>query len=141
MIRRLSGSLVGASGPWPNIIAPRQGRETCRPDAPRVVYSIDDSRVSCIPSTDVLIKCTLLHRAGFRVDGSGGNFMEQLAGQVAVVTGAGSGIGRGIAAALAASGSHVMIADIDAAAARETAAPLAGTGVEVVPVECDVNDR
>jgi NAD(P)-dependent dehydrogenase (short-subunit alcohol dehydrogenase family) len=53
--------------------------------------------------------------------------MEQLAGQVAVVTGAGSGIGRGIAAA----GSHVMVADIDAAAAHETAAQLAGTGVEV----------
>jgi NAD(P)-dependent dehydrogenase (short-subunit alcohol dehydrogenase family) len=67
--------------------------------------------------------------------------MEQLAGQVAVVTGAGSGIGRGIAAALAAAGSHVMAADIDAAAARETAAQLAGTGVEAVAAECDVTDR
>ena len=67
--------------------------------------------------------------------------MEQLAGRVAVVTGAGSGIGRGIAAALAAAGTHVMIADIDAAAARETAAQLAGTGVEAVAVECDVTDR
>jgi NAD(P)-dependent dehydrogenase (short-subunit alcohol dehydrogenase family) len=67
--------------------------------------------------------------------------MEQLAGRVAVVTGAGSGIGRGIAAALAAAGSHVMIADIDAAAARETAAQLADAGVEVVPAECDVTDR
>src|SRR6202044_488703 len=98
-------------------------------------------RVSCIPSTDVLIKCTLLPRAGFRVDGSGGNFMEQLAGQVAVVTGAGSGIGRGIAAALAAAGAHVMVADIDAAAARETAAQLADAGVEAVATECDVPDR
>src|ERR1700722_18500725 len=111
MIRRLSGSLVGASGPYPNIIAPRQGRETCRPDAPRLTYSIDNSRVSCIPSTDVLIKCTLLPRSGFRVHGSGGNFMEQLAGRVAVVTGAGSGIGRGIVAALAAAGTHVLLAD------------------------------
>jgi NAD(P)-dependent dehydrogenase (short-subunit alcohol dehydrogenase family) len=59
--------------------------------------------------------------------------MEQLAGQVAVVTGAGSGIGRGIAAALAATGSHVMVADIDAAAARETAAQLAGTSAEGRP--------
>src|ERR1700735_659731 len=141
MIRRLSGSLVGASGPCPNIIAPRQGRETCRPDAPRLMYSIDGSRVSCVPSTDVLIKYTLLPRAGFRVYGSGGNFMEQLAGRVAVVTGAGSGIGRGIAAALAAAGTHVMIADIDAAATRETAAQLVGAGVEVVAAECDVTDR
>jgi NAD(P)-dependent dehydrogenase (short-subunit alcohol dehydrogenase family) len=67
--------------------------------------------------------------------------MEQLAGQVAVVTGAGSGIGRGIAAALAAAGSHVMAADIDAAAARETAAQLAGAGVEAVAAQCDVTDR
>ena len=67
--------------------------------------------------------------------------MEQLAGQVAVVTGAGSGIGRGIAAALAAAGAHVMVADIDAAAARETAAQLAGTGVEAVAAQCDVTDR
>jgi NAD(P)-dependent dehydrogenase (short-subunit alcohol dehydrogenase family) len=67
--------------------------------------------------------------------------MEQLAGQVAVVTGGGSGIGRGIAVALAAAGSHVMVADIDAAAARETAAQLAGTGVEAVAAECDVTDR
>jgi NAD(P)-dependent dehydrogenase (short-subunit alcohol dehydrogenase family) len=52
--------------------------------------------------------------------------MEQLAGRVAVVTGAGSGIGRGIAAALAAAGSHVMIADIDAAAARETGRAAGG---------------
>src|SRR6202020_393514 len=67
--------------------------------------------------------------------------MEQLAGQVAVVTGAGSGIGRGIAAALAEAGAHVMVADIDAAAASETAAQLAGTGVETVASECDVTDR
>jgi NAD(P)-dependent dehydrogenase (short-subunit alcohol dehydrogenase family) len=67
--------------------------------------------------------------------------MEQLAGQVAVVTGAGSGIGRGIAAALAAAGSHVMAADIDAAAALETAAQLAGAGVEAVAAQCDVTDR
>src|ERR1700722_579669 len=65
MIRRLSGSLVGATGECPNIIVPRQGRETCRPDAPRVVYSIADSRVCCVPSADVLIKCTLLPWAGF----------------------------------------------------------------------------
>jgi NAD(P)-dependent dehydrogenase (short-subunit alcohol dehydrogenase family) len=67
--------------------------------------------------------------------------MEHLAGKVAVVTGAGSGIGRGIAAALAAAGSHVMIADIDAAAARDTAAQLAATGVRTLAAECDVTDR
>src|ERR1700733_7251688 len=98
MIRRLSGSLVGAPGECPNIIVPRQGRETCRPGAPSVVYSITDSRVSCVPNAGMLIKCTLLPWAGFRGTRQRKEFMEQLAGQVAVVTGAGSGIGRGIAA-------------------------------------------
>jgi NAD(P)-dependent dehydrogenase (short-subunit alcohol dehydrogenase family) len=42
----------------------------------------------------------------------------------AVVTGAASGIGQALARALAARGSHVVIADIDAAAAQRTAAEI-----------------
>lgn len=48
--------------------------------------------------------------------------METFAGKVAVVTGAGSGIGRGLALRLAAEGMRVVAADIDAARASETAA-------------------
>jgi NAD(P)-dependent dehydrogenase (short-subunit alcohol dehydrogenase family) len=67
--------------------------------------------------------------------------MKQLAGRVAVVTGPGSGIGRGIAAAAAPAGSHVMVADIDVAAAGATAGQLAGTGVEAVAAECMARPR
>jgi NAD(P)-dependent dehydrogenase (short-subunit alcohol dehydrogenase family) len=48
-------------------------------------------------------------------------------GSVAVVTGAGSGIGRSIAAALASSGAFVVAADIDADSAAETAELIGGS--------------
>ncbi|NTY61185.1 SDR family oxidoreductase [Mycolicibacterium sphagni] len=50
-------------------------------------------------------------------------------GAVAVVTGAGSGIGRSIATALAAAGASVVAGDINANSAAETAALIGGTGV------------
>jgi NAD(P)-dependent dehydrogenase (short-subunit alcohol dehydrogenase family)/rhamnose utilization protein RhaD (predicted bifunctional aldolase and dehydrogenase) len=52
---------------------------------------------------------------------------RELAGKVAVVTGAGSGLGRGISRSLAAQGVHVFLADIDEKAARETASLMPGT--------------
>lgn len=45
---------------------------------------------------------------------------------VAVVTGAGRGIGAGLAAALSARGHHVVVTDVDAAAAQATAGTLDG---------------
>jgi NAD(P)-dependent dehydrogenase (short-subunit alcohol dehydrogenase family) len=47
--------------------------------------------------------------------------MKDIAGKTAVVTGAGSGIGRATALALAGEGAHVAVTDIDEPAARETA--------------------
>jgi NAD(P)-dependent dehydrogenase (short-subunit alcohol dehydrogenase family) len=54
---------------------------------------------------------------------------------VAVVTGAGSGLGRHLAVGLAAAGAYVVAADLDLAAASETADEVKGLGVR-----CDVTD-
>ena len=65
--------------------------------------------------------------------------MQPLTDQVAVVTGGARGIGRGIAAVLAAEGARVVIADVDGAEARRVAGELAEGGRLAVPT--DVTDR
>ncbi len=60
--------------------------------------------------------------------------MEQLDGKVAVVTGAGSGIGRGLVRRFVAEGMRVVAADIEAAALAETVDGLAGTSNFVTDV-------
>ncbi|BCS55383.1 SDR family oxidoreductase [Geobacter sp. SVR] len=59
-------------------------------------------------------------------------------GRVAVVTGGGQGIGKGIALRLARDGMRVVIADIDGEAAAETAAEL---GPQVMGLTLDVADE
>lgn len=66
---------------------------------------------------------------------SGGRF----AGQVAVVTGAASGIGRATAAALAAEGASVVMADVNAARLAEAADEVAAGGGKVLAQRCDVS--
>jgi NAD(P)-dependent dehydrogenase (short-subunit alcohol dehydrogenase family) len=61
-----------------------------------------------------------------------------LAGQVALVTGASSGIGRHLARALAASGAKVALAARRAELLAEVAAEIAGAGGRALPVVCDV---
>ncbi|MFL5675053.1 MAG: bifunctional aldolase/short-chain dehydrogenase [Chloroflexota bacterium] len=65
---------------------------------------------------------------------------KPLAGRVAFVTGAGSGIGKAIAHRLGAEGACVVVADIDADAAETVARELGGTDV-AVSVRADVTDE
>ena len=67
--------------------------------------------------------------------------MDELQGKVAVLTGAASGIGRGIAEALVGEGCHVVVADIDEVAARELAEQLTTSEVRVLGRGLDVTDR
>jgi NAD(P)-dependent dehydrogenase (short-subunit alcohol dehydrogenase family) len=66
--------------------------------------------------------------------------MEQLDGKVAVVTGAGSGIGFALARALAREGMAVVGADIDAVALERAMGSLASSGMSAVGVVTDVAD-
>jgi NAD(P)-dependent dehydrogenase (short-subunit alcohol dehydrogenase family) len=62
------------------------------------------------------------------------------AGRVAVVTGAASGIGLGLAERFAAEGMHVVMADVEEPALSKAAASLAESGASVLPVLTDVAD-
>jgi NAD(P)-dependent dehydrogenase (short-subunit alcohol dehydrogenase family) len=66
--------------------------------------------------------------------------MDQLAGQVAVVTGAGSGMGKAFASRFAAEGMKIVAADIQQDALTATVDELAATGHEVEGVRTDVAD-
>jgi NAD(P)-dependent dehydrogenase (short-subunit alcohol dehydrogenase family) len=61
--------------------------------------------------------------------------MKELAGKTAVVTGAASGIGRGIALALGAEGMRVAVADLDGEGAAAVAREI---GPAAFPLELDV---
>ena len=62
----------------------------------------------------------------------------RLNGKAAVVTGAGSGIGRAIAVRFAQEGASVLVADIDAAAAAQTAGQILAAGGEAQHVAADI---
>lgn len=62
------------------------------------------------------------------------------AGDLAVVTGGGSGLGAAIAGALHAAGHRVIVTDIDEAKARDTAAALDPAGERALGFALDVRD-
>jgi NAD(P)-dependent dehydrogenase (short-subunit alcohol dehydrogenase family) len=64
--------------------------------------------------------------------------MFDLTGQVAVITGAGSGLGFQFAEAMAEAGARVVCADIVAESAEKTAAHVTQMGGEALAVRCDV---
>lgn len=64
--------------------------------------------------------------------------MGKLDDKIAIVTGAGQGIGAGIATKLAAEGATVVVADVNEETAKATAAAL---GARAVGIRTDVTDR
>ena len=66
--------------------------------------------------------------------------MDELAGRVAVVTGAASGIGLAIVEAFVAAGMHVVMTDVDEEHLGDHAARLTGLGHELLAVAADVRD-
>ncbi len=69
------------------------------------------------------------------------NELISLAGKAAIVTGAGKGIGQGIAYRLAEAGAKVLVADLDEAAAQQTAQNLAAKGWVVMAAKVDVSSE
>lgn len=64
--------------------------------------------------------------------------MRKLEGKVAVITGAGAGIGRASALLFAREGASVAVADLDTGAAEETVARIGREGGEATFVQVDV---
>jgi NAD(P)-dependent dehydrogenase (short-subunit alcohol dehydrogenase family) len=64
-----------------------------------------------------------------------------ISGKTAIVTGAASGIGLGIATALAEAGANVVMADIQKDAVEQAAHGLSGTNKRVMPVRIDVTQE
>lgn len=65
----------------------------------------------------------------------------RLADKIAVITGGGSGIGRACALRFAAEGAKVCVADLDLAAAKETARRVAAGGAASLAVRVDTTDE
>ena len=64
----------------------------------------------------------------------------RMAGRRAFITGAGSGLGRATAVAMAREGASVCLSDIDGDAAQRAADAITGAGGTAVGVACDVAD-
>lgn len=71
--------------------------------------------------------------------GAGKKTMDRLEGQIAIITGAGQGIGRAVALGLAREGAHVVIAEMDEENALKVERELAHAGKKCLAVPTDVS--
>ena len=67
--------------------------------------------------------------------------MRDFAGKVAVITGAGDGIGRALAEAFAAAGARLVLADIDGPKVEGVGRDLARLGTQVLTARTDVSEQ
>jgi len=61
--------------------------------------------------------------------------------KTAIITGAGQGIGYGIALALAKEGCNVVVSDINQATCDKAAQDFSGMGVKALGIKCDVSNK
>ena len=64
----------------------------------------------------------------------------KLVGKIALVSGAGSGIGRAIAFTLAQQGAMVVVTDMDEAKAKQTASEIVGMSLKAIGAAMNVCD-
>ncbi len=74
-----------------------------------------------------------------KLDAHAGSF--RLDGKVAIVTGAGSGIGQAIALKFAANGASIHVCDLNASAAAETCKQIAAARGTAFPHQCDITNH
>ncbi|MHB1315600.1 MAG: SDR family NAD(P)-dependent oxidoreductase [Christensenellales bacterium] len=67
--------------------------------------------------------------------------MCKLEGKVAIVTGSGQGIGRGIALALAKEGAKIVVATLEEKQAKAVAAEILALGAEAVGIVCNTGKK